>query len=155
MPSGQKGTGKKGGGAMAKASRTSTPVPPTASLPAQTAYDPDFLPARVVVFEDSISYDDLVDAGASNATVPDSRSIDAMLSKLKDLVVAMEKRSNFYDRGMRFLADERKKRPDDYGGEEEVRRSKHKRKKASDSLAPPEGGSHGRLLPPSKHTTAD
>ncbi|KAF4125025.1 transcriptional adapter 3 [Geosmithia morbida] len=141
MPSGasQKGTGKKGGATMAKQSRTSTPVPPpTASLPPQEPYDPDFLNTRVIVFQNTLSYDDLVDSGASSATVPDSRSIDAMLAKLKEMVSVMEKRSNFYDRGMRFLADERKKRPDDYTGEEEVRRSKHKRKKASDSLAPPD-----------------
>ena len=54
----------------------------------------------------------------------------------------MEKRSTFYDRGMRHLADERKKRPsEDYGsraeGEQEGKRPKHKRKKP-DSLAPQE-----------------
>ena len=57
--------------------------------------------------------------------------------KLKNLVNIMEKRSTFYDRGMRHLADERKKRPDDYDmrvdGEPEGKRSKHKRKKVSDS----------------------
>lgn len=128
---------------MPKHSRTSTPAP-AAALPAQEPYDPDFLNTRVILFQDALDYEDMVDTGASNAAVPDSRSIDAMLAKLKDMAIVMEKRSNFYDRGMRFLADERKKRPDDYGGEEEVRRSKHKRKKGTDSLAPPDGGSHGK-----------
>jgi transcriptional adapter 3 len=144
MPSGsgQKGTGKKNAAAMQKQSRTSTPVPaPTATLPTQEAYDPDYLNTRVILFKDSISFDDIVDQSAVNSTVPDSRSIDIMMQNLKDLIGVMEKRSNFYDRGMRFLADERKKRPDDYAqeGEQEGKRPKHKRKKGSDSLAPPDG----------------
>uniref|UniRef100_A0A8H7N7S8 Uncharacterized protein n=1 Tax=Bionectria ochroleuca TaxID=29856 RepID=A0A8H7N7S8_BIOOC len=112
LGSGQKGTGKKNAAAMQKQSRTSTPVPPpTASLPAQEAYDPDFLNARVILFQNALSYDDLIDANMSNVTVPDSRSVDAMLAKLKDLVDVMEKRSSFYDRGMRFLADDVKNDP--------------------------------------------
>lgn len=144
MPSGsgQKGTGKKAGAGLPKPSRTSTPVP-TSSLPQQEPYDPDFLNTRVIIYQKPPSYDDLVDPGASSATIPDSRSIDSMLSKLKEIVSVMEKRSNFYDRGMRYLADERKKRPEDYG-EEEGKRPKHKRKKVSDSLAAPDAGSHGR-----------
>ncbi|KJZ71622.1 hypothetical protein HIM_09016 [Hirsutella minnesotensis 3608] len=138
MPPGssQAGPGKKNAG-LPKPSRTSTPVP--ASLPPQEFYDPDYLNTRVILFQ-NLTYDDLVDSGASNATVPDSRSVDAMLDKLKSLVNIMEKRSTFYDRGMRHLADERKKRPDDYDpGEHEGKRTKHKRKKASESLAPGDG----------------
>ncbi|KAK5992653.1 Chromatin-remodeling complexes subunit NGG1-like protein [Cladobotryum mycophilum] len=142
--SGQKGTGKKNSAAMQKQSRNSTPVPPpTSSLPPQEFYDPDYLNTRVILFA-NLAYDDLVDQGASNAPVPDSRSIDAMLEKLKSLVGIMEKRSAFYDRGMRHLADERKKRPDEYDrmridGEQEGKKPKHKRKKGSDSLAPHDG----------------
>jgi transcriptional adapter 3 len=143
---GPTGNGKKhAAAAIQKQSRNSTPAP-SASLPTQEPYDPDFLNTRVILFQDSLSYDDLVDQHASNAAVPDSKSVDAMLAKLKDLVGVMEKRSNFYDRGMRFLADERKKRPEDYGGadgEQEGKRPKHKRKKASDSLAPPDAGNGG------------
>lgn len=147
MPS-QKGTSKKGGSAIPKQSRTSTPAP-TTTLPPQEPYDPDFLNTRVILFQNALNYDDLIDQGASSATVPDGRSIDAMLAKVKDLVGVMEKRSNFYDRGMRFLADERKKRPEDYGGDDEGKRSKNKRKKGSDSLAPPDAGSHGKSNPAS------
>ncbi|KAI9171642.1 Chromatin-remodeling complexes subunit NGG1 [Paramyrothecium foliicola] len=148
--SGQKGTGKKNNAIAMQKSRNSTPAP-TSSLPPQEAYDPDYLNTRVILFQ-NLSYDDLVDQGASNATVPDSKSIDAMLEKLKSLTNIMEKRSAFYDRGMRFLADERKKRPDDYDrmrtdGDQEGKRPKHKRKKASDGLVPPEGGNTEQSSP--------
>lgn len=150
MPSAsQKGTGKKGGSAIPKQSRTSTPAPAT-SLPEQEPYDPDFLNTRVILFKESIVYDDLIDAVSSSATVPDSRNIETLCSKLKDLVGVMEKRSNFYDRGMRFLADEKKKRPDDYI-EEEVKKSKHKKRKATDSLAPPDAASHGTSIEAVEH----
>jgi len=144
-PGSQKGTSKKGGSAIPKQSRTSTPAP-TTSLPEQEPYDPDFLNTRVILFKDDIGYDDLIDPASSSAAVPDSRNIEALCSKLKDLVGVMEKRSNFYDRGMRFLADEKKKRPEDYG-DEEPKKSKHKKRKATDSLAPPDGSSHGRASP--------
>lgn len=138
--SSQPGPGKKNA-AVPKQSRNSTPAP--ASLPPQEFYDPDYLNTRVILFR-NLTYDDLVDQGASNATVPDSRSVDVMLDKLKSLTSIMEKRSTFYDRGMRHLADERKKRPDDdymrVDGEQEGKKHKHKRKKASDSLAPGDGG---------------
>ncbi|KOS18993.1 Chromatin-remodeling complexes subunit NGG1 [Escovopsis weberi] len=144
--SGQKGTGKKNSAAMQKQSRNSTPVPlPTSALPPQEFYDPDYLNTRVILFA-NLTYDDLVDQSASVAPLPDSRSIDAMLDKLKSLVGIMEKRSTFYDRGMRYLADERKKRPDDYDkmridGEQEGKKPKSRRKKG-DSLAPNDGSTH-------------
>ncbi|KAJ6781548.1 hypothetical protein PWT90_01543 [Aphanocladium album] len=131
--SSQKGTSKKNA-AMQKQSRNSTPAPAaTSSLPPQEFYDPDYLNTRVILFA-NLNYDDLVDHGASNATVPDSKTVDAMLEKLKSLTNIMEKRSTFYDRGMRHLVDERKNRPDDFDrmhvdGENEGKKSKHKRKK--------------------------
>ncbi|KAF4471017.1 hypothetical protein FALBO_2067 [Fusarium albosuccineum] len=144
MPPGssQKGTGKKNSAAMQKQSRNTTPAPvATASLPPQEFYDPDYLNTRVILFR-NLTYDDIVDQSASNATIPDSKSLDGMIERLKSLSNIMEKRSTFYDRGMRHLADERKKRPDDYGGrndgEQEGKRPKHKRKKP-DALAPQEG----------------
>ncbi|KAG6014384.1 hypothetical protein E4U43_006592 [Claviceps pusilla] len=132
------GSGKKNAAAMPKHSRNSTPAPaPSASLPPQEFYDPDYLNTRVILFKNNLSYEDLVDSSAVNAMVPDSKSVDAMLEKLKNLVNIMEKRSTFYDRGMRHLADERKKRPDDYDirmdGEQETKRSKPRRKRASES----------------------
>ncbi|KAI5467444.1 histone acetyltransferases subunit 3-domain-containing protein [Mariannaea sp. PMI_226] len=146
MPSGpsQKGTGKKNSAAMQKQSRNTTPAPApgTASLPTQEFYDPDYLNTRVILFR-NLNYDDLVDQFASNATVPDSKSLDAMIERLSSLNGIMEKRSAFYDRGMRHLADERKKRPDGYDrarpdGEQEGKRPKHKRKK-TDALSAPDG----------------
>lgn len=59
-----------------------------------------------------------------------------MLEKLKTLVNIMEKRSTFYDRGMRYLADERKKRPEDMRidvRDQDSKRPKHKRKKGTDA----------------------
>lgn len=148
--SANKGTGKKNAAAaaaMQKQSRNTTPAPAapiaTASLPPQEFYDPDYLNTRVILFR-NLGYDDLVDQSASLATVPDSKSLDGMIERLKSLYSIMEKRSTFYDRGMRYLADERKKRPDDFDrgradGEQEGKRPKHKRKKGSDTLAPQEG----------------
>lgn len=147
--SSQKGTGKKNA-AMQKQSRNSTPAPAaTSSLPPQEFYDPDYLNTRVILFA-NLTYDDLVDHGASNATVPDSKTVDAMLDKLKSLTNIMEKRSTFYDRGMRHLADERKNRPDDFDrmhvdGETEGKKSKHKRKKGE--------GQDGGKLPQSSGCT--
>lgn len=150
MPPGssQKGTGnKKNAAAMQKQSRNTTPAPAapisTASLPPQEFYDPDYLNTRVILFR-NLTYDDIVDQSASLATVPDSKSLDGMIERLKSLYSIMEKRSTFYDRGMRYLADERKKRPDDFDrgraeGEKEGKRPKHKRKKGSDTLAPQDG----------------
>ncbi|KAK2617047.1 Transcriptional regulator [Conoideocrella luteorostrata] len=131
------GSSKKNTAAIPKQSRNSTPAPaPPASLPPQEFYDPDYLNTRVILFR-NLGYDDLVDQSAVNATVPDSRSVDAMLEKLKNMASIMEKRSTFYDRGMRHLADERKKRPDDYDmrvdADQEGKKSKHKRKKGSES----------------------
>ena len=132
---GNKGTGKKNNPAtvsMQKQSRNNTPAPaPTSSLPPQTPYDPDFLQARVITFPD-LKFEDIVDPAASSAPVPDSRNVNAMLDKLKDLMELMEKRSTFYDRCMRFLADERKSRPDDYEPAE-PKAKKHKRKKGTDA----------------------
>ncbi|OAA62107.1 Histone acetyltransferases subunit 3 [Cordyceps fumosorosea ARSEF 2679] len=133
--SSQKGTSKKNA-AMQKQSRNTTPAPAaaaTSSLPPAEYYDPDYLNTRVILFA-NLNYEDLVDHGASNATVPDSKTVDAMLEKLKSLTNIMEKRSTFYDRGMRHLADERKNRPDDFdrmhaNGEPEGKKVKHKRKK--------------------------
>ncbi|CEJ89177.1 Putative Transcriptional regulator Ngg1 [[Torrubiella] hemipterigena] len=124
---------------MPKPSRTSTPTPGS-SLPPQEFYDPDFLNTRVILFP-NLSYEDLVDHGASNATVPDSKTVDSMLEKLKSLLSVMEKRSTFYDRGMRYLADERKKRGGDYDqvmtDEPEVKKSKNKKKKSDDDKSSP------------------
>lgn len=142
---GQSGPGKKNG-ALPKQSRNSTPAPAPPSLPPQEFYDPDYLNTRVILFQNLV-YDDLVDQGASNATVPDSKSVDAMLDKLKSLVNIMEKRSTFYDLGMRHLADERKKRPDDYEhAEPEGKKTKHKRKKGLESFAPGDATNHGKLV---------
>ncbi|CAM1504458.1 Fc.00g020490.m01.CDS01 [Cosmosporella sp. VM-42] len=153
--SGQKGTSKTKAAAMQKQSRNTTPAPAppvaAATLPPQEFYDPDYLSARVILFR-NLTYDDLVDQSASNATVPDSRSVDGLIERLKSLHSIMEKRSAFYDRGMRFLADERKKRPDNYNGgradgEQEGKRPKHKRKKGSDTLAPQDGNLAERSSP--------
>ncbi|KAG6118904.1 hypothetical protein E4U14_006151 [Claviceps sp. LM454 group G7] len=136
------GPNKKNPAAMPKPSRNSTPAPaptPASSLPAQEFYDPEYLDTRVILFKRNLSYEDLVDQSAVNAMVPDSKSVDAMLEKLKNLVNVMEKRATFYDRGMRNLAEDRKKRTENLeislDVEPEGKRTKVRRKRAADAQA--------------------
>lgn len=139
--SGNKGTGKKNSAVanMQKQSRNTTPAPAASSLPPEEPYDPDYLQSRVMLFG-NINFEHIVDSSASNMPSLDARGVNTMLDKLKSLMDSMEKRSAFYDRGMRFLALERKGRIDDFG-EAETKKTKHKRKKNPDSK-----GNEGTLL---------
>lgn len=176
-PSSQKGMGKKGGaGAMARQrSRNTTPssVPAsgpsapgpgtaaaasgpsggtaTASLPAIESTETEYLDLKFDMFR-NITYEDLVDAGASNAVVPDSRSLDGILSRLQQLHDMIERRGQCCDRGMRLLAAGRRARMDEMAAaersreeerlrkeadeEEKERRANKKKRKASENLGP-------------------
>lgn len=108
--SSQKGTGKKGGaGVIRQRSRNTTPssVPPSASLPSIDIILVEYLDMKVESFR-NLTSDDLIDQSASNAMIPDSKSLDGMISRLMRLQESVEKRSNFCDRSMRMLADLRK-----------------------------------------------
>ncbi len=166
--SGQKGTGKKGGAASAMArqrSRNTTPssVPPGASLPPIESVAAEYLDLSFDVFR-NISYEDLVDSGASNAVIPDSRTLDGIVARLQRLQEIVERRGSFCDRGMRLLAENRKNRMTEIAvqrereeerhrkeaeDEERERRANKKKRKATENLAPPaEGntGQSGRIL---------
>lgn len=146
----QKGTSKKGGaGAIRQRSRNTTPSslpnsappPATASLPPIEAVDAEYLSLRVEQF-DNIGYDDIVDQISPNSLVPESRSMDAMISRLTRLQEVIDRRTNFCDKAMRDLALQRKNHidnapeRDDLRADEGQKRANKKKRKAADSLAP-------------------
>ena len=140
----QKGTNKKNLASAPKISRTSTPAPAPASLPPQVQYDPEFLVSRVITLRD-VAFDDLVDQGSTTNGVPELRAVDSMLQKLDELTKITEIRSSFYDRGMRHLVEERKRRPADEPEPPESKR-KAKRKKGAETLAPGDVNQGGYYL---------
>ncbi|KAK1510844.1 histone acetyltransferase subunit 3, partial [Colletotrichum tamarilloi] len=155
----QKGTGKKAGpGAMRQRSRNTTPssVVPSASLPPIEAVDTEYLELRVEQFR-NLNYDDLVDQGASNAVMPDSKSLDGMIARLQRLQETIDRRSNFCDRGMRILASTRKQYVDvdepaepaakAEGDGKKTGKTNKKKRKAADTLAPPQEGGVERSSP--------
>ncbi|KAK2046840.1 histone acetyltransferase subunit 3 [Colletotrichum somersetense] len=156
----QKGTGKKAGpGAMRQRSRNTTPssVVPSASLPPIEAVDTEYLELRVEQFR-NLNYDDLVDQGASNAVMPDSKSLDGMIARLQRLQETIDRRSNFCDRGMRILASTRKQYVNDVeegtdaagkaeGDSKKTSKTNKKKRKAADTLAPPQEGGIERSSP--------
>lgn len=153
--SSQKGTGKKGGaGAVRQAprSRNTTPssLAPTASLPPIEIQDTETLELRFDVFR-NLTYEDLVDPGASTALIPDSKALDGIVTRLQRLGESIEKRGNYCDRGMRLLAANRRTRMDEAAAEgrrederrqreaedvERERKANKKKRKATENLAP-------------------
>jgi transcriptional adapter 3 len=166
--SSQKGTGKKGGaGAMRQQPRsrntTPTSVPPTASLPPIEACDTETLDLRFELIR-NLTYEDLVDQGGSTAMIPDSKTLDAIVTRLQRLGDVVEKRGQFCDRGMRLLAGNRRTRMDEMAAErsreedrrqreaeeeERERKANKKKRKATDSLAAP--GTNTGQSPRSTH----
>jgi transcriptional adapter 3 len=159
--SSQKGTGKKGAGAIRQRSRNTTPssVPPAANLPSADRIEVEYLELQAEVFRNLI-YDDLVDQTASNAVIPDSKSLDGMIARLETLKEIIDRRTNFCDRSMRLLAQARKhhrmdeivesksqderSRTDD---EDREKRANKKKRKLVDALAPEEA-KHGMVYFP-------
>ncbi|CAK7274792.1 Transcriptional regulator, partial [Sporothrix epigloea] len=115
------GTGKKGGNAISRQrSRNTTPssavaaapplAPATANLPEITTRELQYLELKFEVF-DKLTYDDLVDAGAgSGSSLPDYKSVDGIISRLKRLQAVSDARGASYDRGMRLLSQSRRAR---------------------------------------------
>jgi transcriptional adapter 3 len=167
---GQGGTGKKGGAGsirQAPRSRNTTPSvtaePPTAPLPPVESQDTEYLELTFDLFR-NIQYEDLVDAAtAAGSSLPDSKSLDGIVTRLSRLQEIIEKRGSACDRGMRLLANVSKARIDDLAaqrGREEERRAREaaeieekerkankKKRKATESLAPQETN-HGEFLRP-------
>lgn len=152
--SSQKGTGKKGGAAAVRQqprSRNTTPssLPPTASLPPIETQETETLELRFDVFR-NLTYEDLVDSGASTAVIPDSRALDGIVTRLQRLGESIEKRGNYCDRGMRLLAANRRTRMDEMAAEgrlederrqreaeddERARKANKKKRKATENLS--------------------
>ncbi|EFX05304.1 transcriptional regulator [Grosmannia clavigera kw1407] len=122
MPAPQ-GHGKKANGPLARQrSRNTTPssvAPPTvtASLPEIQAQDLEYIQLRFDVFR-NLSYDDLVDSGTgAGSSIPDYKSIDGIVTRLKKLQAISDERGSSYDRGMRLLSHNRRTRMDDLAAE--------------------------------------
>lgn len=159
MPPGssQKGTGKKGAGAIARQrSRNTTPssVPPAASLPPIETKQTEYLDLNYESFR-NITYEDIVDQNVSSSHMPESKSLDGIMTRFQRLNETLEKRSSFCDRGMRLLVTALRTRMDEVAAErsreeERLRReaaedeerarkankANKKKRKAADTLAP-------------------
>lgn len=156
--SSQKGTGKKGAGAIARQrSRNTTPssVPlVTASLPPIETKQTEYLDLNYDTFR-NITYEDVVDQNASSSHMPESKSLDGIMTRFQRLQDTLEKRSTFCDRGMRLLVSALRARMDEAAAErsrEEERqriedderarkanKANKKKRKAADTLAPHDG----------------
>lgn len=159
--SSQKGTGKKGANAIARQrSRNTTPssVPPPASLPPIETKQTEYLDLNYDSFR-NITYEDIVDQNASSSHMPESRSLDGIMTRFQRLQDTLEKRSTFCDRGMRLLVGALRARMDEVAAErtrEEERqrledderarkaskanKANKKKRKATESLAPQDVG---------------
>lgn len=155
--SSQKGTGKKGAGAIARQrSRNTTPssVPPPASLPPIDVKQTEYLDLNYDSFR-NLTYEDVVDQNAISSGMPESKNLDGMMTRLQRLQETLERRHNFCDRGMRLLVPLLRARLDDERSREEERlrreaaedderarkankanKANKKKRKAADSLAP-------------------
>ncbi|KAI1870983.1 hypothetical protein JX265_006023 [Neoarthrinium moseri] len=146
----QKGTGKKGAGAVRQRSRNTTPSsgpPPaaTSGLPPVETIETEFLELRLESVR-SITYEDLADCSPSNALIPESKTLDTLITRLGKLHDITERRGSFCDRGMRLVASQRKLHFDEMAasgrddersrGDDADKKANKKKRKANDSLAP-------------------
>lgn len=155
----QKGTGKKGAGAIRQRSRNTTPMSgslptaPGANLPPVESIETEFLDLKLESVR-SLSYDDLVDPSASNAVIPDSKSLDGLITRLTKLNEIIERRGQWCDKGMRLVAMQRKNQVDDIPADgrsegaahqEGAKKANKKKRKATDSLAPKDANIGGSI----------
>ncbi|KAI4863005.1 histone acetyltransferases subunit 3-domain-containing protein [Hypoxylon rubiginosum] len=163
----QKGTGKKNAGVMGKRSRNTTPMsslplPSSANIPPVDTIETEFLDLRLDSIR-SITYDDLVDVSASNAVIPDSKSLDGLITRLGKLNEIIERRGTWCDKGMRLVAAQRKSHYDEMAtasrgddtrreGEDSDRRANKKKRKGTDSLAPGDARTGERSSPLRDHS---
>lgn len=146
----QKGTGKKNAGAIGKRSRNTTPMsslPSNASIPPVDTIETEFLDLRLDSVR-TITYDDLIDTTTSNAVIPDSKSLDGLITRLGKLNEIVERRGTWCDKGMRLVAAQRKIHYDEMasagrrddarreGDDDSERRANKKKRRGNDSLAP-------------------
>lgn len=155
--SSQKGTGKKGAGAIARQrSRNTTPssvplVTASASLPPIEHKQTEYLDLEYDTFR-NITYDDVVDQNASGSHMPESKSLAGIITRFEQLQETLEKRSVFCDRGMRQLVNALRTRMDEDAAERsrqeerqrvldeerarKANKANKKKRKAADTLAP-------------------
>ena len=100
---------------IGSSARSATPVP-TATLPETISNKLKLLEDEIVdfhVLERDLSYDDLVDAGCgTGSNLPDYRSVDGIIERLKTLQATTENNGRSFDRGMRLLSHLRRARMD-------------------------------------------
>lgn len=122
----------------------------TANLPPIEVRETETLELRFDVFRD-LTYEDLVDAGASSALIPDSKALDGIKARLERLAKIIDDRNSYCDRGMRLLAQSKRdrrmnemaeegRREDERiqkeADEERARKANKKKRKATESLVP-------------------
>lgn len=146
----QKGTGKKASGIARQRSRNTTPSagpPPgaaSAGIPPVEYIDTEFVELRLEYITD-LTVESFTGSDASNAVIPDSKSLDGMINRLGKLSDLTEKQGVLFDRGMRLLAPIIKQHSADAAGNDEkphkedaAKKANKKKRKANDSLAPRE-----------------
>ncbi|KAI2641111.1 histone acetyltransferases subunit 3-domain-containing protein [Xylaria nigripes] len=109
---GQKGTGKKASGGKPQRSRNTTPmshvpISIASSIPSIEIYESKLYDIKYE-FIRNIQYDDIVDQNTSNAVIPDSKTLDALLSRLEKLHDLIERRGGWCDKAMRLIVAEKK-----------------------------------------------
>lgn len=103
MPPGQKGMSKKGGGkdsSRPPRSRNSTPsVGGPSAFVAQE--ETALLQTRLVTLP-GYKYEDMVDVNSS--AIPDSKTLESLMEKLRQIAESVEAKNQIVDKGMRKLA---------------------------------------------------
>jgi hypothetical protein len=131
MPSfAQKSNAKKGGrdnNARRSRSRNTTP-----GVTRPVEMETPFLEVRMRPFSMS-SYDEIVEQQSGSA-IPDSKSLDALMDRIQNLLKEVEARGSASDRGMRMLAGLRKDRLEEVEAErrDEEQRERLKREAAEE-----------------------
>ncbi|KAI0468525.1 histone acetyltransferases subunit 3-domain-containing protein [Xylaria cf. heliscus] len=173
---GQKGTGKKGSG-KAQRSRNTTPMSslPTgtttnnttttsaaASIPPVESLESELFDIKYEHVR-SIPHDDIIDQTTSNAVIPDSKTLDALLWKLEKLHDLIERRGSWCDKAMRLIVSEKKghlatelqttgkTESRKEGVQEGEKKPNKKRRRINDSLAP--GDQHAERSSPLRDPT--
>ncbi|KAI0904642.1 histone acetyltransferases subunit 3-domain-containing protein [Ustulina deusta] len=166
----QKGTGKKASGGKAQRSRNTTPmsslpvsantnttITTTTAAAAAAASIPPVELLESELFDIKYEHvrhilaDDIIDQSTSNAVIPDSKTLDALLSKLEKLYDLIDRRGNWCDKAMRLIVVEKKGhhvhelqatatgKPEsrrDGAPQDGEKKPNKKKRKANESLAP-------------------
>jgi transcriptional adapter 3 len=129
MPSfAQKSNAKKGGrNSNARRSRSRNTTPGV-SRPVEM--ETPFLEVRMKPFSIS-SYDVIVDQQNGSA-IPDSKSLDALIDRIQNLLKEVEARGSANDRGMKMLAEIRKDRLEEVEAERRYEEQKERLKREAE-----------------------